>query len=210
MDIKFPQQENPFPKTLRNAIFACILALAVGLFLGNALGAFFGTDESIVNTSNYTDRMSAARSVFTDADQFDSYLGTALTFQDMEGLKLYANRDRDGLLALWNGELLNAYDLFDEDIRKSLHELMNTQEALYGLETAAGTPIEDLYLRNVAVEGGVVYYYLYYDEAGFIGLAYDETGETLTSQGDIALPLTKTADSEDGCYQWFITYHIEE
>lgn len=210
MDIKFPQQENPFPKTLRNAILACLLALAVGLFLGNALGAFFGTDESIVNTSNYTDRMSAARSVFTDNDQFDSYVDTALKLQEMEGLTLYANRSRDGLLARWNGELVDAYSLFDEDTQRSFHELMNTQEALYGIETAAGTPIEDVYLRNVAVEDGVVYYYLYYDEAGFIGLAFDEDGSTLTSQGDIALPLTKTSQAQDAHYQWFITYHIEE
>ena len=51
MDIKFPERENPFPKTMIQAVLSCLAALAVGLFLGNALGAFFGTDESVIHTS---------------------------------------------------------------------------------------------------------------------------------------------------------------
>lgn len=207
MNVKFPQQENPFPKTMATAVISCLVALAIGLFLGNALGALFGTDETVINTSTYADYMAATRTMFTDADQLDSYVNTALTFQDMNGLKLYTSRGRDKVIAYWNGEYVDAFDLFDDNVRLSLLELMNTQDALYGQETTGGTPIEDLYLRNVAVVDGVVYYYLYYDEAGYIGIAFDSTRQTLGEEPDSALPLTKT---EAGDYEWFITYLLEE
>lgn len=210
MDIKFPEERNPFPKTMANAIICCLVALAVGLFLGNALGAFFGTDESVIVTSNYTDRMSAVRTMFTDGDQLDSYSNTALTFQNMDGLKLYTSKNHDKVLAYYNGSYSDAYAMFDQDIQASLLELMNTQDALYGQETAAGDPIEDVQLWNVAVQDGVVYYYLYYDEAGYVGLAFDSTHSTLTDQKDHALPLTKTSSTADGQYEWFIIYDMGE
>lgn len=209
MEVKFPSQEDPFRKTMAKAVAGCILALAIGLFLGNALSTLFGTDRSVLNTSNYTDRMAAVRTMFTDADQLDSYSRTALTFQDMDGLKLYTSRNQDRVLALWNGEYVDAYTLFDEEIRLSLVEMMNTADALYGVETTAGEQIDNIMLRNVAVSGGVVYYYLYYDDAGFIGLAFDSTHETLIEQEDIALPLTKTSES-GGNYEWFILYSLED
>ena len=59
MEIRFPEQRDEFPKTMLQFVVSVILALAVGLFLGNGLGALFGTDESVVNTSAYTDRMTA-------------------------------------------------------------------------------------------------------------------------------------------------------
>ncbi len=207
MNVKFPQQENPFPKTMATAVISCLVALAIGLFLGNALGALFGTDETVINTSTYADYMAATRTMFTDADQLDSYANTALTFQDMNGLKLYTSRGRDKVIAYWNGEYVDAFTLFDENVRLSLLELMNTQSALYGQETTGGSAIEDIYLRNVAVVDGVVYYYLYYDEAGFIGIAFDSTHQILADLPDSALPLTKT---ESGDYEWFITYQLEE
>ncbi len=210
MDIKFPEEKNPFPRTMAIALVSCLAALAVGLFLGNALGAFFGTDESVIVTSNYTDRMSAVRAMFTDGDQLDSYSNTALTFQNMDGLKLYTSKNHDKVLALYNGSCTDAYSLFGEEIRASLLELMNTQDALYGQETAAGNPIEDVRLWNIAVEDGVVYYYLYYDQAGYIGLAFDSTHSTLTDQQDHALPLTKTSSGEDGQYEWYIIYDMGE
>jgi len=204
MEIKFPEDRNPFPKTMLQAIASALAALALGLFLGHALGAFFGTDESVINTSTYTDRMSAIRTVFTDGDQLDSFSRTALQMAEMDGLKLYAGKNRDMCMALWEGGRTDAAALFDEDIRRSLVELMNTQEALYGVETAGGSPIEDVWLRNIAVSDGVVYYYLYYDEAGFAGVAYDSTGETLEG-ADTALPLTKTAQ---GDLEWFIIFDM--
>jgi hypothetical protein len=207
MDIKFPQQKDPFPKTMVTAVIACIAALCIGMFLGNAMSALFGLDDSVVNTNNYTDRMSAVRTMFTDADQLDSYVNTALTFQDMDGLKLYTSRNKDKVLALWQGELVDTQELFDEEVQKSLRELMNTADALYGEETTTGEAIEDVYVRNIAVQDGVVYYYLYYDEAGYIGIAFDSTRETLTNQGDTALPLTQT---EDGDYEWYIIYDLED
>jgi hypothetical protein len=207
MDIKFPQQKDPFPKTMVTAVISCIAALCIGMFLGNAMSALFGLDDSVVNTTNYSDRMSAVRSMFTDADQLDSYVNTALTFEDMDGLKLYTSRNKDKVLALWQGELVDTKELFDDEVQLSLKELMNTEDALYGEETTTGEAIEDVYLRNIAVQNGVVYYYLYYDEAGYIGIAFDSTRETLTNQGDTALPLTQT---EDGDYEWFITYNLED
>ena len=55
MDIKFPKEENPFPRTMAVAVSAVIVAFLIGMFLGNALGALFGTDESVINTTTYTD-----------------------------------------------------------------------------------------------------------------------------------------------------------
>ena len=207
MDIKFPEQENPFPKTMAKAVVAVILALVIGMVIGNGLGALFGTDDSVLSTSLYADYMAAARSVFTDADQLDSFVNTALTFQDMDGLKLYTSRNRDAVLARWQDETCDAYDMFGDDIRLSLNELMNNQDALFGQETTAGEPIEDLYLRNIAVADGVVYYYLYYDEHGFIGIAFDSTRSTLNGDGSSALPLTQT---EAGVYEWYIVYQLED
>lgn len=77
MDIKFPTQEDPFGKTMAKAVVCCLIALCLGIFLGNALGAFLGTDESVLTTSAYTDNMSATRSMFTDPDQMNSYMDAA-------------------------------------------------------------------------------------------------------------------------------------
>ena len=207
MEIRFPEQRDEFPKTMAIFVVCVILAFAVGLFLGNGLGALFGTDESVLNTSTYTDRMAAIRTVFTDGDQLDSFSRTALTMQDMSGLRLYTSREKDYVMARWEGQQTDAFGLFDDDIRRSLVELMNTEEALYGVETSTGKPITDVWLRNIAVEDGVVYYYLYYDEAGFAGVAFDSTHETLYGT-DNAMPLTKT--SADGDYEWFIIFDMGE
>ena len=53
----------------------------------------------------------------------------------------------------------------------------------------------------------MVYYYLYYDDAGFVGVAFDSTHETLYGT-DNAMPLTKT--SADGEFEWFIIYDMGE
>jgi hypothetical protein len=212
MEIKFPQQENPFPKTMAQAIGACLVALAIGLFIGHALGAFVGTDTSVIDTTTYTEYMYAARTLFTDGDQLDSFVTTALTFQDMDGLKIFTSMDRDNVLVSYNGQLVDGEEFLDGAILTSLNELMHTEDVLYGLETEAGEPIEGLYLRNIAVIGGVVYYYLYYDDAGFIGIAFDSTRSTLENDKDGALPLTQTEATEDSpsVYEWFITYHLED
>lgn len=110
------------------------------MFLGNALGAFFGTDQDILNTSAYTDHMTAIKSMFTDTDQMNSYMETAQKFLDMDGLKLYSSKNRDHMLAYYEGQYYDAYELFGEDIQRSLHELMHTEDALYGQETTAGSP----------------------------------------------------------------------
>lgn len=77
MDMKFPKEENPFPRTMAVAVFAVIAAFLIGMFLGNALGALFGTDQSLINTTTYTDYMTAAKTVFSDPNQLDSYMDTA-------------------------------------------------------------------------------------------------------------------------------------
>lgn len=210
MDIKFPQQENPFPKTMAKAIGACILALFVGIFIGYGIGAMLGGDQSMVNTTTYTDNMYAVKSIFMDADQLESYVVTAETLKDMDGLKLYSKKNLDGMIASYQGEYVDARELFDEEMMLSLKMLMNTQEALYGVTDSAEDPIENVQVWNIAVQDGVVYYYLYYDAAGFIGLAYDSTHETLTDLGDTALPLTQTSQGVDAIYEWFITYHMED
>ena len=98
MKVKFPEQENPFPKTMAKAIAACLVALAIGLFLCNALGAFFGTDESVIHTSTYADYMAATRSMFTDPDQL-----------------------------VQMGKLLDALD-DDDDVQNAWHTLENEED----------------------------------------------------------------------------------
>ena len=207
MEIKFPEQDNPFPRTMARAVISCLVALAIGLFLGNALGAFFGTDESVINTSNYTDTMAAAKTVFMDADQLDSFMNTAQNFLDMDGLRLYSSKNHDHMLAQYQGAMVPAEELFDEDVQRSLLELMNTEDALYGVESAGGSPIEGVRLWNVAVEDQVVYYYLYYDEVGYVGIAYDHT-ETVLNDSRLALPLTQNEEGETG--MWYIIYDMED
>lgn len=211
MDIKFPQQENPFPKTMIKAVLASLVALCVGIFIGYGMGAMLGNDQSMVNTTAYTDNMYAVKSIFMNADQLESYVVTGVALKDMDGLKLLSNRDHTDMMAQYNGEFVEAESLFSEEIMLSLKMLMNTEEALYGITDSAEDPIENVQVFNIAVEDGVVYYYLYYDEAGYIGLAYDSTHETLLNQGDYALPLTKTSqDEEKAEYEWFITYFMED
>lgn len=211
MDIKFPQQENPFPKTMIKAVLASLVALCVGIFIGYGMGAMLGNDQSMVNTTAYTDNMYAVKSIFMNADQLESYVVTGVALKDMDGLKLLSNRDHTDMMAQYNGEFVEAESLFSEEIMLSLKMLMNTEEALYGITDSAEDPIENVQVFNIAVEDGVVYYYLYYDEAGYIGLAYDSTHETLLNQGDYALPLTKTSqDEEKAEYEWFIAYFMED
>ena len=204
MDIKFPEQRDEFPSTLAKFLVSVLAALAVGMFLGHALGAFFGTDESVIVTSVYTDRMSAIRTVFTDGDQLDSFSRTALEYADKDGLTLLASRDRDRVMRWSDGLLTDETEASREEIQKSLLELMHTEDGLYGVTDAADNPIDDVWLRNISVKDGVVYYYLYYDEYGYAGVAYDSTGNTLTDT-DGALPLTRT---ESGVYEWFIIYDM--
>ena len=207
MDIKFPEKENPFPKTMAIAIVSVIAAFAIGLFLGNGLGALFGTDDTVVTTSTYSDYMAAARSMFADPNQLDSYMNTAVTMLDMDGLRLYSSKDRNSMLASWKGELVNADELFGEDVQRSLKEMMNTERALYGQETAAGNPIEDLRLYNLAVKDQVVYYYLYYDKAGYIAIAYDHNENVLTGRNDMTLQLTQNQAGDKGI--WYLLYDME-
>lgn len=210
MDIKFPKQEDPFRKTMAQAIIASIATFIAGLFLGYCLGSLFGTNQSMINTTNYTDSMAAARTLFTDGDQLDSYITTGQIFRNMEGLRIYTSRDRETTMAWYDGKFQNSEELFDDTVTKSLRELMHTEEALFGVTNSLEEQIEGVELMNIAVQDGIVYYYLYYDEAGYVAIAFDFTGETLTNDTDYALPLTKTADDDEGYYQWFITYYIEE
>lgn len=210
MDIKFPKQEDPFRKTMAQAIIASIATFIAGLFLGYCLGSLFGTNQSMINTTNYTDSMAAARTLFTDGDQLDSYITTGQIFRNMEGLRIYTSRDRETTMAWYDGKFQNSEELFDDSVTKSLRELMHTEEALFGVTNSLEEQIEGVELMNIAVQDGIVYYYLYYDEAGYVAIAFDFTGETLTNDTDYALPLTKTADDDEGYYQWFITYYIEE
>ncbi len=208
MDIKFPQQENPFPKTIAKAVAACIAALLVGLFLGYGIGAMFGNDQAMVNTTNYTDNMYAVKNIFMDADQLDSYMVTAEKFRSMDGLKLYSNKNLDGMLCWYDGQYIDAQELFDEEIMLSLKELMNTQEALYGITDSAEDPIENVQVWNIAVEDGVVYYYLYYDAYGYIGIAYDDTETVVESGSETVMALVQNSEEEQG--MWYLLYYVED
>lgn len=208
MDIKFPRQENPFPKTMAQAIAASVVAFCIGLFLGYGIGAMFGGDQTMVNTTTYTDNMYAVKNIFMDADQLDSYMTTAETFRNMEGLRLYSNKSLDGMLAWYQGEYVEAKELFDEEILLSLKELMNTQEALYGVTDSAEDQIENIQVFNIAVKDRVVYYYLYYDDAGYIGIAYDDTESVVGAGTETAMPLIQNVEGDQG--MWYLLYYVED
>lgn len=208
MEIKFPQQEEPFRKTLTQAILACIAALAIGLFLGNALGTVFGTDDSVLSTNTYTENMAAVKTLFTDADQFDSYMQTAMTFREMEGLTLYAARDGETMMGHYQGQVKSSDEMFSDEIRRSLKEMMHTEEALWGVTNTAGDPIEDIELKNIAVREGVVLYYLYYDQYGYIGLAYDHSRTLPEKMPSNAMALAQDTNAEQG--MWYLTYYLED
>ena len=208
MDIKFPEEKNPFPKTMATAILSVIIAVLIGCFIGNALRALTGTDPSVMNTTTYTDYMYAIRAMFTDADQLDSYMDTAERFRSMNGLRLYGSREGDKMLAFYDGAYVDADELFPEDIQLSLREMMNTEEALYGQEDTAGNAIENVRLFNVAVEDNVVYYYLYYDDYGYIGIAYDDTETVLSEMTDITMALTDNSEEEQG--MWYLIFYLED
>ena len=210
MDIKFPKEENPFPRTMAVAVFAVIAAFLIGMFLGNALGALFGTDQSLINTTTYTDYMTAAKTVFSDPNQLDSYMDTAQDLRNMNGLRLYGSKNGDKMLAWYDRRYQSMEELFadDSEMQKSLIQLMNTGDALYGVENSAGSAITDLRLWNIAVEDNVVYYYLYYDEAGYVGIAYDDTETVLTDMTDTTMALTANRAGEQG--MWYITYYLED
>lgn len=208
MEIRFPQQEDSFRKTLTQAIFACIAALAIGLFLGNALGAVFGTDDSILSTNTYTENMAAVKTLFTDADQFDSYMQTAMAFREMEGLTLLSARDGETMVGRYQGKISSSDEMFSDEIRRSLKEMMNTEEALWGVTNTAGDPIEGISLRNIAVRDGVVLYYLYYDQYGYIGLAYDHSRTLTEKMPSTAMALAQDTNTEQG--MWYLTYYLED
>ena len=54
----------------------------------------------------------------------------------------------------------------------------------------------------------MVYYYLYYDEVGYVGIAYDDTETVLADQKDSTVALTKNKAGEQG--MWYITYYLED
>ena len=54
----------------------------------------------------------------------------------------------------------------------------------------------------------MVYYYLYYDEVGYVGIAYDDTETVLADQKDSTVALTKNKAGEHG--MWYITYYLED
>lgn len=208
MDIKFPQQEDPFRKTLISAIINSLVALIIGLFLGYCLGSLFGTNDSMVNTTNYTDNMAAVKNIYMDADQLDSFMVTAEKFRSMEGLRVYSSKDREKALVWYGGTYAPAEEVFDNEIIKSLRELMNTQEALYGVTNSMEEQIEGVYTYNIAVKDSVVYYYLYYDAVGYIGIAYDDTETVLGNEKDYAMALTNNAEDELG--MWYLVYYLED
>lgn len=208
MDIKFPQQENPFPKTMAKAIAAAVVALLIGIFLGYGIGAMFGGDQAMVNTTTYTDNMYAVKNIFMDADQLDSYMVTAEKFRTMDGLRLYSNKGLDGMMALYEGQYVEASELFEEDVMLSLKELMNTGEALYGVTDSAEEPIENVQVWNIAVEDQVVYYYLYYDPYGYIAIAYDDTETVVEAGSETVMALVQNSEEDQG--MWYLLYHMED
>lgn len=58
------------------------------------------------------------------------------------------------------------------------------------------------------VQDGVVYFFLHYDEAGYVGIAYDHTEGVLAEDMVHALPLTAKMEGVQGI--WYIIYCMEE
>ena len=77
-----------------------------------------------------------------------------------------------------------------------------------GHSAFTGTAIDYLRLWNIAVEDHVVYYYLYYDAAGYVGIAYDDTETVLADQKDTTMTLVSNKNGEQG--MWYIIYYLED
>ena len=53
-----------------------------------------------------------------------------------------------------------------------------------------------------------MYFFLHYDEAGYVGIAYDHNEAVLSQDMDHALPLTAKLEGVQGI--WYIIYDMEE
>ena len=135
------------------------------MFLGNALGALFGTDDSIINTTTYTDYMTAAKPCLQTQISWIP-MDTAQDLRNMNGLRLYGSKNGDHMLAWYDGAIRIFCAVCGGSGAPAFPDPADEyQDALYGVENSAGTAIDDLRLWNIAVEDHVVYYYLYYDAA---------------------------------------------
>lgn len=56
------------------------------------------------------------------------------------------------------------------------------------------------------MEDNVVYYYLYYDEAGYVGIAYDDTETVLTDMTDTTMALTANRAGEQGMWYHYLLF----
>lgn len=86
-----------------------------------------------------------------------------------------------------------------QDVIDDVYQVFAGAEAALAEYTdSAGDPVTDVTLYHIASGGGNVYFYLYYDEAGFISIAYNPADDFSQRMDPIALMT-----------QWYLDYAYE-
>lgn len=203
MNVQFEKPKNEFPRTMVKAIVWVLLAAAFGCILGDSVQAYLGTNMDYEVSNRYTERMNAAVTWFADdmvpltdengqtlTDEngdpvlgvFFQRVGQALTGQD--GVKILRSASGNPVDAT-SGSPLPVDQVYDADLCAYLQELFQVPDCFSdNIDTMTGEPIDDILLYNIAVEGDIVYFYIYYDEYGYMAITYDPT-QSLSENRDV-------------------------
>ena len=116
------------------------------------------TDGSLYTVEDY----------FTSVRPVESQIGetVAVTIQD-DGSETFSGLSSDAVSMTTQDVIAAVYRLF-----------AGTEETLADYTDSAGDPVTDVQLRHISAgEDGNVYFFLYYDYAGFISVAYNRADD---------------------------------
>lgn len=165
--------QNEFIVTLSKCLLGIVIAIALGCFIGYGILLMIGHETDMTVSNRYLDRVSASRAGFIE--QGLEYQQAADALRDHTGIRVL--RTASGKPLYWqDGQQVPAETLMDTSFAQAVESLfLNSSTALSGQLDVTGEPIDDLLLYNIAVDAqNRVYYYLYYDQDGYICAVYDE------------------------------------
>ena len=111
MEYYIPQTpQDDFKPALAGFILAMILAVAVGIFAGYGVRLFLGGDENVALTYQYTERMAAAKTVFS-VDSY-AYQTVAAQLQDTPGVRILRTADDGVVICDADGSMYTVEDYF--------------------------------------------------------------------------------------------------
>lgn len=168
-----PAARDEFLPTLGRCILGMIIAALLGCFIGYGVLVIIGQDTDMTVSDGYLDRASASRSGFVAQNL--EYQQAADALRNYPGIKVL--RTASGEPFYWlDGQKIDPLEIMDSAFAEAIETLFqNSAEALCVESATTEELIQDMLLYNIAVdEHGNVYYYLYYDQYGYICIAYDE------------------------------------